>query len=121
MLFLNKYVSGLYPDSHKKHPLRCNAADVFYVKGGYYLLVKVFVMESHGGLVAYFGGTEILDGAGEYIACVDSPVITLGCEAAERCAFQAHKSFLYHRFHFSVTALHVEHHGDRYAAGKPLN
>ena len=34
MLFLNKYVSGLYPDSHKKHPLRCNAADVFYVKGG---------------------------------------------------------------------------------------
>lgn len=80
----------------------------------------MIIFEGKGGLVAYFRGAEILDGAGIYIAVVDCPVIALGGEFLECVAVKLNKGFLYNGFHFAVTALHVHHHCDGYAAGVPL-
>ena len=85
------------------------------------LFVEMLVVECESGLIAYFGGTEILDRAGEHVLGVDGPVVALGGKTLERSAVEAHERFLYHGLHLSVTALHVEHHRDGHTAGKPLH
>ena len=84
-------------------------------------LALVLVFQSEGRLVAHFCRTEILDGAGIYVACVLSPFLTLRSELEEGCAIQIYKSFLDNGLHFAVTALHVHHHGDGDTAGNPLH
>ncbi len=81
----------------------------------------MFVLEGESGLVAHFSRSEVLDGAREYIGSAESPIVALGCKTKEGCSVETHKCFLYHGLHFTMTTFHIEHHGDRYTTGKPLN
>ena len=87
---------------------------------GQRLFSLMLVFEGHSRLVADFGGTEVLNGTGIYIRCVDRPVVTLGCVFEEGCAIEMNESLLDNGFHLAVATFHVHHHGDRYTAGNPL-
>lgn len=81
----------------------------------------MFVAESCGALVAYFGRTEILDGAGINVLGVAGPLVAFCGEALEGFAVKTNERFLNNGFQFAVAAFHVEHHGDGHTACKPLN
>lgn len=81
----------------------------------------MLVFESHRGLVAYLGSTEVLDGTGIGVAGVERPVVALRGELLERCAVEFDESLLDYGLHLAVAAFHVHHHGDGYTAGNPLN
>lgn len=85
----------------------------------YCLLFLMFVIKSLCGLVAYFSRTEVLYRSGIHVTGLHGPLVALRCEFFERGTIQIHKCFLNDRFHGTVTAFHVHHHGDWNAAGKP--
>ena len=80
----------------------------------------MLVAECHCRLVADFRRTEVLDGAGINVASVDSPLVALRSEFEEGRSVKTYESFLDNGFHFTVTAFHIHHHGDRNTACDPL-
>ena len=54
----------------------------------------MLVAEGHGGLVAYFCGTEVLDGTGIHVACLNCPLVALGGKFEEGRSVKAHEGFL---------------------------
>lgn len=62
-------------------------------EGNIWLLALMLVFESHGGLVAYFGGTEVLDGAGVYVAGVFSPLLALRSKFQEGAPSRRTRAF----------------------------
>ena len=84
------------------------------------LLLLLLQLQSLGRLVANLGGTEVLDGAGIYEACLASPLGTMLNELLEGSAVQLNQSLADNGLHLTVTLLHVHHHGDRYTTGNPL-
>ncbi len=80
----------------------------------------MFVFEGHRGLVAYLCRSEILDGAGVYIAGVVSPLVALGSEFLEGRTVDTYESLLDNGLVLGVATLDIHHHGDWNTTGNPL-
>ncbi len=85
------------------------------------LFSQMFGAGCDRGVVADFGGAEVLDGTGIHIAGFNSPLVAFGGEFEEWCAVQANESFLNYGLELVVAAFHVHHHGDGDASGLPLH
>ena len=77
-------------------------------------------LQGLGGLVAYLGGTKVLDRTGIYVAGVHSPLVAMCGKVFEGGTVEVNEGFLDHGFHLAVTTLHVHHHGHGHTAGNPF-
>ena len=83
-------------------------------------LLALLEFECHGALVANFGRSKVLNGAGIHEASVFCPFFAVCGKLFEGSAIQANECFFDDGFHFTVATFHVHHHGDGHTTCYPL-
>ena len=86
-------------------------------------ILRLFVMfkkKGHGRPVAHFCRSKILDWARILIKCFQSELITHTNKGLIWPSIEVYQGFLDYRFHMSVTAFHIHHHGDGNSSGYPV-
>ena len=81
----------------------------------------MLVLQCKRRLVADFCRAKVLNGTRIYITCIESPVTTVCGKFTEWRTIKFYKCFLYHRFHLTMTTLHIHHHCDWYTTCYPLH